>query len=442
MTQAELSGPRLERVDDLRRRLVVDIPRAGVDGPYQRRLREMGSGLRLKGFRPGKVPMSVLRQRFGQEAMQKVVVDEAGRSFRECIDRESSRPASPPEVDVREDGDHFLVRFEFDESPEVTPPDLAALELRRPEAEPTEEDYQWGLTRFAAVEGKAVPVDRGIRPGDKVGLKFRLTVGDTEIWHTKGVALPFLMLADRDEPFLEAFNGKVAGDSGSFALEFSGNHPDDRFRGKAAEVAYEIESVAAVDVSDLDAVFAGVYPDRPPDRVREALRGRVLAHARGMAGALWAMRRTRALLDATPGFPVPESLLRLEVKEQCDRMVRTVQGSFYPGREFLLWDFDKVKRDADRLVRHGLVMRALAAKIGFKNDQRAVAEQINRLAAAGGHGTPDEIVERYNQDKRFAASVNGAAVEAAVFRRLESEARVAPERLSWADIRERLHAME
>ena len=164
----------IETTSNLERRLTVGVPAEQVDGEVDNRLQKAAKNVRLPGFRPGKIPMKVMRQRFGGNVRQEVLGEVITRSFKEAVMQEKLRPAGEPlfEPKTMEEGKDLQFVATFEVFPEVELSEMTGFAIERPVAEVKDEDVDRIIDSFRRDQGEWKEVERAAKEGDKVNIDY------------------------------------------------------------------------------------------------------------------------------------------------------------------------------------------------------------------------------------------------------------------------------
>ena len=164
----------IETTSGLERRLTVGVPADRIDDEVDSRLQKAAKNVRLAGFRPGKVPMKVMRQRFGQGVRQEVLGEVMSQSFQEAVVQENLRPAGQPSIEPRnlEAGKDLEYVATFEVFPEVDLVELSGFDVERPAAEVTDADVDNIIEVFRKQQGSWETVERAAAEGDKVNIDY------------------------------------------------------------------------------------------------------------------------------------------------------------------------------------------------------------------------------------------------------------------------------
>jgi trigger factor len=159
----------VENVSKLERKLTVSVPSERLESTVAERLREMGRNVRLKGFRPGKVPAKVIEQRFGRQVRSEALGQLLRDSFNEAVTQEKLRPAVPPSIQTTgnpEDGEiKYVATFEV--MPEIGAIDVSGLKIAKPVARVEDADIDTMIETLRLQRRSWTPVERGSSPSPR-----------------------------------------------------------------------------------------------------------------------------------------------------------------------------------------------------------------------------------------------------------------------------------
>ena len=164
----------IETTSGLERRLTVGVPAERVDSEVKQRLQKAAKTIRLDGFRPGKVPMNVVRQRFGAGVRQEVLGEVMSQSFYEAVSQENLKPAGQPSIEPKtlEEGKDIEFIATFEVFPDIELVDLAGMKIDRPKAEVNEEDIANMIETFRQQQGSYETVERAAALDDQVNIDY------------------------------------------------------------------------------------------------------------------------------------------------------------------------------------------------------------------------------------------------------------------------------
>jgi trigger factor len=391
--------------DGLRRQFRITLPAARIDGDIDRKLIDMSRSLKLPGFRPGKIPMPLLKKRYGQSVMGEVLQETIDRSTQELLSEKGLRPALQPKVDIVNFSPGADLEFDvdFETLPEVPQPDLAAITLERPRADVSETSVDEAIERLAKARTAYEPVDppRPAADGDRVTIDF---VGRVDGLPFEGGSAEGFDLVLGSGRFIPGFEsqlvGAAAGDERLVQVTFPDEYPQATLKGRPAEFTVTVKVVAGPRPVAIDAELAKSVGVDSVDALRTAVQERLQRDYRAASR----QKAKRALLDqlaATVAFTVPAGMVEAEF-EQIWREVTAAKARGATDPESDGKSEDELKADyraiADRRVRLGLLLSDIGRRnnIQVSEDEvrRAVVEQARQLP-----GREREVIEFYRANQ-------------------------------------------
>ena len=300
--------------EGLKHELSVVIAAADIERRIENRLNEIAREIRLPGFRPGKVPLGVIRKRYGPSVMGEVLERAVGDSSAEAMRERNLRPALQPKVEIvsfNEGADlHYKMAIEV--LPEIQPMDFAELKLERLKAVASDEEIDRALERIARQQRKSEKVERAAATGDQVVIDFVGTID--------GVAFPGGAANDHvlelgSGSFIPGFEdqlvGAAAGEQRTVTINFPADYGAADLAGKAAQFAVTVKEVRGVAPQPIDETLAEAVGMESLEELRKAVRERIEREYAGIAR----QQVKRKLLDRLAErhhFPVPEGMVELE----------------------------------------------------------------------------------------------------------------------------------
>ncbi len=376
----------------LKRELKVVLGASELGERFTKKLDELKDTVRLKGFRPGKVPVAHLRRVYGRSVMAEVVQSAVAETTQQALDQRKERPAMRPEIKLPEDKDEierviggsadlaYTVSFEV--LPAIALSDLSTLEVERPVAEVGEADVEKALvplldnaTRYEATEGRIAA------EADRVTFDFEGRIDGETFEGGKGDdALMIIGRGGFIPGFEEGIKGAVAGEARTLNVTFPEAYPVKTLAGKPAEFAVKVKEVAAPQRPVADDEFAKGFNFEGLDKLKEALRERLRTEYANASRAK-AKRALLDALDARHSFELPPTLVEGEFNEIWKRLSQNLTQA---GRTFA--DEGKTEESeraemrklAERRVRLGLLL----SEIGEKNELKVSDEELGRSLAA------------------------------------------------------------
>lgn len=423
----------LERKDGLERTLKVEIPADRIDDAVQQRLSRLQKTARLDGFRPGKVPYRVVRDRFGGQVRQEVMGELVQSTLQEALAQEELYPAGTPRVDAADEqpeqgGMAYTVTFEV--YPEIEPAPVEDLEIERPVAEVAEADIDNMIETLRAQRRQFEDVERPAQRGDQVVIDFVGRVDGEPFDGGSGQDTPVELGTGRlIEGMEEQLEGVRPGETRTLDVAFPEDYGVETLAGKPAQFEVTAKAVQEGRLPEVDAEFArslGVESGSI-DELRAQLRANM---ERELGQALRSRVKQQvmdALIERNP-VDVPESLVHDEIGRLREQMKQRLGGQL--GDEQL---GDELFADeARRRVRLGLILSALVRGEEIHADDERVRRQVEELAA--GYEDPQQVVRYYYENPEMLQGAQAMVVEDQVVDWVLERARVSERQTTFDEI--------
>ncbi len=380
-------------VSDTRKNLVVEIPSATVDAEIDKVSRDYSKAARIPGFRPGKVPAKVVRQRFRDQILHDVAHGLIPRAVEEALRERGVEPVDTPDIRdvVVEEGQPLKFTATFETVPSIDPGDYAAIVLRTKDHAVDDSAVEQALSQLRERSARYEPVeDRGIEVGDSVTLDLeRTAVGDSgETQTDKHENVTVDIGAPANPPgFDEALAGLVAGGEKSFDVKYPDDYTIKELAGTTVKYAATIKAVRKRVVPDLDDEFAkDVGEFENLEALRARVRGDLEHEARHEAE-----REMRAdllkQLASRVTFDVPSSLLDREIDRRVEEFVRRlIEQQIDPMRTNINWEEfrEKQRGAAAEAVKGALVLDEVARRENIGVSDADVSAEVERYAERSG----------------------------------------------------------
>jgi trigger factor len=385
----------LSTTQGLERRLEVQVPPEAFLGAIESRLRDIARNARLKGFRPGKAPLPVVRAQFGPQVREEVLGELMQSSFSEAVSQQQLRPATNPRIDnvvaANETGLSFVATFEV--LPEVRIKPLEQIVIEKPQAEITEADLEAMIDSMRRQQPVFTPIERAAEPNDRVTVDFVGTLDGVAFEGGSGTDIPFVVGAGRMlAAFEEGVKGLKAGESRNTEVPFPADYGSANLAGKTAQFAITVKKVEAQSLPEVNDEFVSLFGVK--EGGVEAFRKEVRASMeREMEQAVRTQLR-RQVMDALyrdNALELPRSLLEETIQELQLEMARRMgvrDASQLPPR-------DPFEEPARRRVTLGLLMAELIKAQNIQLDRARVQSQLAEIVAA--YPNAEEMRRQYLQ---------------------------------------------
>ncbi|MBE2243729.1 MAG: trigger factor [Burkholderiaceae bacterium] len=428
----------VENLEKLERRITLTLPASAIKQEVESRLRKLARTVKAAGFRPGKVPMSVVAQRYGYSVHYEVMNDKVGRAFTDATNEAKLRVAGAPRIAEKEGAAEGELAFDatFEVYPEVKLGDLSAAEVERVSTEVTEAAVDKTLDilrkqrRTFALRAQSEPA----ADGDRVTIDFEGKIDGEPFEGNKAEAFQFVvgegqMLA----AFEDAVRGMKVGDSKTFPLQFPADYQGKDVAGKEADFMVTLKKVEAQHLPEVnealakalgikDGTIEGLRADIRRNLERE-VKFRVLARNKG---AVMDVLVKAAELDVPTTLVAGETERMIEAAREDlkKRGVKDAEKAPIPPEIF--------KDQAERRVRLGLVV----AELVRANNLQAKAEQLQAHIEemAQSYEKPSEVVRWYLGDRQRMAEVEAVVVENNVTQFVLDKAKVVDKMLAFDEL--------
>ncbi len=426
----------IESTSSLERKMTIGLPKERVQEEVQNRLKSIAKTAKVDGFRPGKVPMRVIQQRYGQQVRIEVIDELIGSSFYEAVEQEKVRPAGQPHIDLNSDLKDLEADLSFTASfevyPEFTELVWENLAIEKTVSDIQESDVDGMIEKLRQQRRTWKDVSRPIAKGDRAIINFEATVDGKDFPNNKLTEHPifigenFFIL----EGFEDALISANAGEEKSLTLKFPADYRNADLAGKDTQCHVKVLSVAEPELPDLDDEFAKTLGVE--EGGIEALRKDVRTNMqRELENALKTDTKAKildALLTANP-LEIPKALLQ----EEASRLVEFNQQQLKSrGYGDLKLAPDMFLEQAKKRVHTGLLMGELMRKYEIKVDAERVRTLIDSIAAT--YEEPDAVVNYYYSDRQRLNEVEGAALEEQVIEFLLAKAQITEQALDFNSV--------
>jgi len=390
--------------EGLKREFKVVIPAADIEQRMTSRLSEIGRSVRLPGFRPGKVPMTVLRKRYGSAVMSEVLERAVNDTSGEALREQNLRPALQPKVEIVafNEGTDLEFKLAVEVLPEIHPMDFAELKLERLRPEVPGEEVQTALERVARQQRKSEAVDRPAESGDVVVIDFKGSVDGKEF---PGASAEGYSLELGTNSFIPGFEDQIVGakvgETRTVSLVFPADYGAPDLASKPATFEVKIKEVRALQAQPLDDSLAQAVGMEKLDELRQSLSEQIERNYEDLAR----QRLKRALLDRLAErheFAVPQGMVEIEfgaIWQQFEQeRARQKTAGDAAAEESV--DEEALKAEyrtiAERRVRLGLLL----AEVGRNHDITVTPDEINRALSDRARQFPGQerrVIEYYRK---------------------------------------------
>jgi trigger factor len=405
----------VETLEKLERRITLTLPASVINGEVESRLKKLSRTVKADGFRPGKVPMSVVAQRYGYSVQYEVVNDRVGQAFSEATNEAKLRVAGAPRITQKEQAAEGEFAFDatFEVYPDVTIGDLSAAEIERVSTEVTEEaiDRTIEILRKQRRTFAQRPAAEGAAEGDRVTIDFEGKIDGEPFAGGRAEAFQFIIGEGQMlEQFDKAVRGMKVGENKTFPLQFPADYQGQDVAGKEADFLVTMTKIEQQNLPAVDEAFAKALGIK--EGTVDALRADVKKNLEREVKFRVQARNKAAVMDAlskAAELELPNALVAGE-------MQRLVEGARADLKQRGVKDADTTpipedifKPQAERRVRLGLVVAELVRSNNLQAKPEQLQAHIEEMAQS--YEKPAEVMRWYLSDRQRMAEVEAVVIE-------------------------------
>ncbi len=374
----------VENKSAVARRLTITIPGESIETEVSERLKQYGKNAKIKGFRPGKAPASIVRRQYGGAIRADVLQEMMSSHYTEAVQSEGLEPVGSPSLEAGEssaDGS-FTFTADLEVYPEVEPDGLDRLELKRPRVEIADSDVDVVLERLRKQRQKWVAAERPAGEGDRVIVSFDGTIEGEPFEGGHGENVTVTIGANEMIPGFETgLTGVSAGETRELDLAFPDSYRASALAGKPVHFKITASAVQAAEIPALDDDFAVSFGcteggvERLRERVRENMAAELDVRIREDL-----QRQVGDQLVAANPIEVPRALVDQEVEREQRRLLQRL-GIRTEGVRVPELPREPYVEAAERRIRLGLLLGALIKREEFRPDPARVDKHIEALCA-------------------------------------------------------------
>ena len=425
----------IETLEGLERRMTVQIPSERVSEAVEKKLKDLSKTVRIDGFRPGKVPLKVVQQKYGGHVRQEVIGDVIESSYQEALIQEKVRPAGMPSIDSvsTEEKEDMSFTATFEVYPEVGTLTLESIEVEKPKVEISDKDFDsmlqklreqrkvWKETKAAAKKGFQVMVDF---EGRIDGELFEGGAGkDMAIEIGAGQMLP---------EFEAGLEGVKATEQRTVEVNFPDDYHGAEVAGKKAEFTLKANKVSKPELPELDEEFAKGFgiEDGDLEKMRADIRANMEKEKNDRLKLNIKNKVMAGLLEhneiIAPSAMVNDEInnLRAQAAQRMGQDPESIDQSSYPDELF--------SAEATRRVQLGLLIAEVIKSEKIELNQELVDSAVEEMAVA--YEQPDQVREYYRHNQQARSGLEGMVLEDQVVAHILDKAKVTEIEASFDDL--------
>lgn len=423
----------VETTQGLGRRVTITVPADSIESAVKKELVEVAKKVRIDGFRKGKVPMTVVSQRYGASVRQDVLGDLMQRNFVDAIIKEKINPAGAPNYvpgEYQQGGD-FTYSVEFEVYPEVELKDLESIEVEKPVVNVTDEDVDAMLETLRKQQATWKETDKAATTEDRATIDFTGSVDGEEFEGGKATDFVLAMGQGRMIPgFEEGVAGHKAGETFTINVKFPDDYHAENLKGKDAKFEIVLKKVEERELPELTEEFISRFgvEDGSVAGLRTEVRKNM---ERELKGAVRNRVKTQAIdgLVNANEIDVPAALVDSEID-----VLRRQAAQRFGGNENQALELPRelFEEQAKRRVVVGLLLGEVIRTHELKADEARVQTLIEEMASA--YEDPQEVIEFYSKNNELMNNMRNVALEEQAVEAVLEKAKVTEKATSFQDL--------
>jgi trigger factor len=425
----------IESLEGLQRKMTVQVPADQITGAIDKKLKQLSKNVKVDGFRPGKVPVSVVKQRFGAQIRSEVMGDVIESSYRDALMQENVRPAGMPEIHPvdGEDSDGMTYSAVFEVYPEIESVELESVEVEKPSAEIGDVDVDNMLSKLLEQRKEWVEVERAAAEGDQVTTDFEGKI-DGEVFEGgsgKDMAVEIgagRMLKD----FEDGLTGMAKDEEKTIDVAFPEDYHGKDVAGKTAQFTLKVSKVAEPKIPELDADLIKSFGVASGDEAEFKADVR-----KNMEKELAQKLKTNtknsvmAALLSKNDVQAPQALVAEEIKNLKMQMAQNM-GQDPSQMDLSSFPDELYQEEGTRRVQLGLLVGELIRLAEIKLDQDRFKQTLDDMAAT--YEQPQQVVDYYTKNQDARASLEGMVLEDQVVDHILEKAKVTEKSMSFEEL--------
>jgi trigger factor len=428
----------VETLDKLERKITLTLPADAIKSEVDSRLKRLARTVKMDGFRPGKVPINVVAQRYGYSVHYEVMNDKVGEAFAHAANEAKLRVAGQPKITEKQEAPEGQLAFDaiFEVFPDVKIGDLSTAEVEKLSAEVSDAaiDKTLDILRKQRRTFAQRAQDASAQDGDRVTVDFEGKIDGETFQGGKAEDFQFLVGEGQMlKEFEDAVRGMKSGESKTFPLAFPADYHGKDVAGKTADFLVTVKKIEAARLPEVNEDLAkslGIA-----EGTVEGLRADIKKNLEREVKFRLLARNKNAVMDALVSkaeLDLPKSSVQAEV----DRMV---EGARADLKQRGVKDADKApipddlfRPQAERRVRLGLVVAELVRANNLQAKPEQIRAHVEELSAS--YEKPAEVVRWYYSDNRRLAEVEAVVIENNVTEFVLSKAQVKDKQISFDEL--------
>jgi trigger factor len=395
----------VEAGEGLERKLKIQIPTETVDMQVESRLKSMLPRVKIDGFRPGKVPLKVVKQHYGEQVFQEVAGELIQNSFRDALTQENLNPAGDPSIstDGIKQGEPLEFTATFEVYPDVELAPIAGMKLELIKSSVADADVDKMIDTLRKQRTSWNVVERAAGDDDKVVIDFKGMIDGEAFDGGSADSVPVVIGSGSMIPgFEDNLKGLAAGDETTFKVKFPDDYNAEQFAGKEAEFAVSVKTVEESSLPDVDEEFAKSFgvEDGSTEKLRGDIHGNMERELNNRIRTETKNAVMDQLIEKNP-IDVPAAIVQQEAETLQKQTAAQMPGSEQPVEAYM--------GDAARRVKLGLILAEVVKTAAIQPDAEKVRERVESMSK--DYEDPDEFVRYYQSNPQLLRGIETLVME-------------------------------
>ena len=420
----------VESTGALERRMRVELPLEPIQQQVESRLKTVGRTAKIKGFRPGKVPAKVIKQRYGKQVREEVLGEILQKSYSDAVTQQNLRPAGGPKIETQdEDGKTFAYVATFEIMPDVELKDLDKIKIEKPDVQISDDEVDGMLTNLRMQKSTWEIVERKSKDGDRVIVDFSGELDGEAFQGGQGTEIPVVLGEGQMLPdFEKGLKGIKAGDEKTFKVKFPKDYHVADLAGQKADFSIKTHRVEERILPELNDEFAEMFDvtEGGLEKFTKDVRENMEREAEQKVKNDIREQVMESLLATNP-LDIPQALKQQEAHSlQHDAMQR--MGIEDHDQAPPIETFSEA---AEKRVRLGLLLRQVIADKDLKADEAKIREHVEEMCAS--YENSAAMVEMYMSNPQVMQQVEPMVVEQLAIDWLLDNGKVKSKKIAFKD---------
>ncbi len=426
----------IESLEGLQRKLTIQVPSAKIATAIDQKLKKLSKTVKMDGFRPGKVPVSVVKQAYGAQIRQEVIGDVIESTYHEAIEQEKVRPAGMPEIlpiSDADDKDGIAYSATFEVYPEITSIELDSLEIEKPVADISEDDMDNMIKKLSEQRKEWNEVDRAAAEGDQVICNFNGKIDGEEFTGGSGKDMSVEIGSGQ---MLKEFEDGLSGMSKDEEKTIDVNFPEDYHgkdvAGKTAQFTLNVTKVSESSIPELDEELIKSFgvEDGNIESFKKDIKGNMEKELGQKIKTTLKNTVMAAFLEKNEVL-APKAMVADEINHLKQQMAQNM-GQEAAKMDPSTFPDDLFEAEATKRVQLGLLVGELIKVEGIKLDKERFDSTLQEMAAS--YEQPQQVLEYYTSNKEARMGLEGMVLEDQVVDHILSKAKVSEKKTSFDEL--------